>query len=180
MQAFTTSRRRRLADRACAKCGRSFRPAENTIRHCSVACARLNRPKGYHHQKVVRRSFTRQEIEDRSIPVPEAGCHLWLGNPTNRGYGQIKKLGRSFAAHRVAWLVFRGPIPDGLCVMHKCDTPTCVNPDHLRLGTQAENLADRDAKGRTRTGRSLTGCAGLPARRPTYNQKRRLARRKDS
>lgn len=78
------------------------------------------------------------------------GCILWLGRKDAKGYGRIgwnSKQNRR--AHRVAWEMERGPIPDGLCVLHRCDTPACVNLEHLFLGTQRENIADRDAKGRT-------------------------------
>ncbi|WP_372362858.1 HNH endonuclease signature motif containing protein [Xanthomonas sp. NCPPB 1325] len=95
--------------------------------------------------------FLRSEIEERSTPVPEAGCHLWLGSPGANGYGQIKKNQVVYSAHRASYEAFIGPVPSGAVVMHKCDTPLCVNPLHLAVGTQAQNMRDRDAKGRART-----------------------------
>lgn len=80
-----------------------------------------------------------------------SGCWLWTA-ATIRGYGQIigwrqgKK--RPLYAHRVAWELANGPIPAHLSVLHKCDVPLCVNPDHLFLGTQADNLIDAREKGR--------------------------------
>ena len=96
------------------------------------------------------RPTPKQLIERWSIPVTESGCWLWLGVLNNRGgYGKIRYKGRVFSAHRFSWMAANGTeIPSGLCVMHKCDTPSCVNPDHLKLGTQTENMADRDRKGR--------------------------------
>lgn len=89
-----------------------------------------------------------------AAPPNERGCRMWLG--TKRGgrsvYGQIKINGRARGVHRVAWELVHGPIPDGLCVCHTCDEPICVNVGHMFLGTHRENMADRQAKGRTARG----------------------------
>lgn len=92
---------------------------------------------------------------DRAMPVPEAGCWLWTGDTGGRrGYGRMRVGGRQVRAHRLSWQLHRGAIPAGLCVCHRCDTPSCVNPDHLFLDTNEGNTADRVRKGRSRGGRS--------------------------
>lgn len=75
-------------------------------------------------------------------------CHVWL-RPLKSGYGQMCVIGKVEKAHRLSWILFRGEIPDGLCVCHHCDNPSCVNIDHLFLGTFADNNSDRHKKGRT-------------------------------
>ena len=75
-------------------------------------------------------------------------CWLWAGSINNAGYG---RLGPGYA-HRFAWEHFRGPIPDGLSVLHHCDRRHCVNPDHLFIGTAKDNGLDMAAKGRARKG----------------------------
>lgn len=90
-----------------------------------------------------------ERFAESFVPEPNSGCWLWLGSKRSQnGYGRIKAGGRTVPAHRYAWELFRGPIPDGMIVCHKCDVPPCVNPNHLFVGTHKDNAADRDTKGR--------------------------------
>lgn len=86
------------------------------------------------------------------MPEPNSGCLLWLQYVDNWGYGRGTYLGIPLAAHRFSWLTHRGSIPDGMKVCHRCDVPSCINPDHLWLGTDSDNAADRNAKGRQSRG----------------------------
>lgn len=81
----------------------------------------------------------------------ENGCLIWTaGKNREGGYGLFSINGVMLCAHRVAWTLFRGPIPEGMKVLHKCDTPACVEPDCLFLGTLSDNTQDMLSKGRNR------------------------------
>lgn len=89
-----------------------------------------------------------ERIDSFYTPVTESGCHLWLGALSTRGYGRIMVDGKVRNAHRVSWQLAKGPIPDGAFLCHKCDTRSCINPEHLFVGDQASNMADVRAKRR--------------------------------
>ena len=80
------------------------------------------------------------------------GCWVWLGAKNSHGYGLLAVNGRPVPTHRLAFELANGEIPGGKSVCHRCDTPACCRPSHLFLGTHAENMADRNAKGRARGG----------------------------
>jgi len=77
------------------------------------------------------------------------GCWEWIGCRNHKNYGDIRALNERYA-YRVSWVMAYGPIPSGLSVCHKCDNPPCVRPDHLFIGTTADNQKDSVAKGRHR------------------------------
>lgn len=92
-----------------------------------------------------------------ALPMPErfmsklvfgaSDCWIWRGHVDSIGYGRFPYKGEN-KAHRVAYSIFTGQIPDGMLVLHKCDNRQCVNPEHLFLGTQSDNMKDMVSKGR--------------------------------
>ena len=90
----------------------------------------------------------RRWIEQKTAKNPESGCWEWLGRLWPGNYPIIKRAGKGQVAHRRVWEELIGPIPTGRVLMHSCDNRRCVNPDHLRIGTQSENMLDMHAKGR--------------------------------
>lgn len=84
---------------------------------------------------------------------PNSGCWLWTGSTTDAGYGQTSDgTGKVVKAHRLSYEERIGKIPRGMMVCHKCDTPSCINPDHLFLGTAKDNQTDSIRKGRNARG----------------------------
>lgn len=91
-----------------------------------------------------------ERFEEKYVPEPNSGCWLWIGGYGPRGYGAFynKEENRMIAAHRISYSIFKGKIPDGNVVCHKCDVTSCVNPNHLFIGTQKDNVNDCWSKGR--------------------------------
>ena len=87
-----------------------------------------------------------QRLDYYSIRDPKTGCILWRAGRNTNGYGHVRWDGRLWLAHRAAWVARHGPIPDGLLVCHRCDVRPCINPDHLFLGTQKDNMIDKAIK----------------------------------
>lgn len=130
--------------RECLGCGASFGPR----RHIA--------PVRFWKQEFCCRQCSRrakmlplaQRFERHFVPEPNSGCWLWIGAHGRRGYGQLADESRRLRiATHVSWFLRHGEWPV-LWVLHKCDTPPCVNPDHLWLGTRSDNIRDMIEKGR--------------------------------
>lgn len=99
----------------------------------------------------IHEATTRRKFYERVEPDLNSGCWLWAGHTDECGYGRVRAPVKT-RAHRMAYLWNVGPIPPGYVVMHKCDTPACVNHNHLVAATQLDNIADRVRKGRSSGG----------------------------
>jgi len=102
----------------------------------------------------------------RYEPELNTGCWLWSAGCCGTGYGAAGLPGYARLAHRASWQILVGPIPPNMVILHKCDTPVCINPDHLRLGTQADNMADCSRKGRVRSGSGRPPSTACPKGHP--------------
>lgn len=98
--------------------------------------------------------MNQEQFMRQVYPEPNTGCWLWSGRINNKGYGIGKWPNNIQLAHRYSFLIHKSD-PKGLCVLHHCDNPLCVSPDHLYLGDMAQNCLDRDTRGRQKTKR---GC----------------------
>lgn len=140
---------------SCAGCGREFVPT-GPQRYCSHDCY-----SGALRVPIEQRFWTKvNKFGPAPSHLPKLGpCWLWTAG-TIRGYGQIGSVingkRRPAYAHRLSWEMAHGPILDGLEVLHKCDVPLCVRPDHLFLGSQQDNLTDARQKGRLDESRART------------------------
>lgn len=134
----------------CETCGLTFSaPLSNRGRFCSKACywesLKGKSPAGFPVADRIPRFWARVQKGD--------GCWEWQGTRIAHGYGRLRVGSERVLAHRYSWRITNGPIPAGMSVLHRCDNPPCVRPDHLFLGTQLDNNRDRSAKGRSYRGR---------------------------
>lgn len=106
-----------------------------------------------HHNRLRSRPDLRAAFDRDAYPDPNTGCFIWAGRLLNSGYGSFSLDGKTIPAHRAAWILENGPIDDGREVMHLCGRRDCVSVAHLRLGTHAENMADKYCRGQRRKGR---------------------------
>ena len=135
-------------ERICLSCGKPFFIWPSDLNYskglfCSNQCST-------HHRLGSEREFFESRINKQEIWPYH---WYWTGAKANYGYGLIRWEGNRERAHRVAWIIYKGPIPQGIMVLHNCpggDIPACVNPEHLFLGSQADNIRDMMAKGRKR------------------------------
>lgn len=100
----------------------------------------------------------RDRLNNWSEWEPNSGCRLWFGAVDRKGYGRLCVGRTTVRAHRAAWLEERGGIPSGLFVLHRCDTPACINTDHLYLGSHAQNMIDCTSRNRQAHGEKHGAC----------------------
>lgn len=154
---------RTVVDMACQHCGTSFSVNPCVIRggggkYCSKAC----------YFNFRRAADETPRFMKKIAKDGPNGCWRWLGATHEWGYGKMYFRGKADFAHRIAWILFRGQIPDGLHVCHDCpggDNPNCCNPDHLFLGTNTENRRDSVRKGTHAHGDKLSKVHKAIARR---------------
>jgi len=121
---------------------KAYKTSESTRAYARENMRRKRRNAGVPLRKTFKERFWYN-----TMPITESGCLIWMGY-TSKGYGMTSYRGKVQRAHRVAWMETNGEIPKGVVVCHKCDTPSCINPGHLFLGTQKDNITDMINKGR--------------------------------
>jgi len=156
--------------KTCEWCGKEFdHKGHPHVKFCSIHCANSNR---YSHVDTVGLFWAK--VDKRS----DQECWNWTGSKDSLGYGNFRFRGKTVHAHRVAWILAHGEIPEGKLVCHTCDRPSCTNPSHLFVGTDADNNQDMMLKGRNNPPRGernwnakLTDLDVLEIRRLVYSGK---------
>lgn len=102
----------------------------------------------YENRAITKGMSVKEKLDFYSIPEPNTGCWIWIGSLGANGYGNMILGGKTLPAHRISYEQYIGLIPKGMCVCHKCDVRSCINPDHLFIGTHKDNMSDAVQKGR--------------------------------
>ena len=150
------------AERTCSRCGRPSEVFRAQVEHRGSSCCGQEGRAAAQRQGRAERAARFWEKVDRHGPVPERGphpgpCRLRTASLTSAGYGAFERDSRIVPAHRLAWELTHGPIPEGLQVLHTCAgshvpedvaSRRCVNPAHPYAGTRTENVRDAMARGR--------------------------------
>lgn len=137
----------------CLVCGKSYYKYRNVLKYCSRKCSsqtrKINVDENYNEKIRVR-------IKQNITIYKETGCWVWTRYKSELGRGNLWYNGKTIASARVSYMVFKGNIPENYYVCHACDNPTCVNPDHLWIGTYQDNTNDRENKKRGAKGEKIS------------------------
>lgn len=137
-----------MVRKICGSCSKEFHTAVRKRKYCSKACFGLS-CRGRRKNKGM--PITHGKIE----MIPFCGCWIWTGSYDKDGYGKITIGKKAYRAHRLSYCEYHGIEHEsisGYLVLHSCDNPSCVNPNHLKLGTQQENMDEMSARGRSLRG----------------------------
>lgn len=137
IQCFNSIRRSRYKKSTCKQCFVEFRPEkQGRYKFCSEIC----------------------RFKNKVVINAKTGCWIWVAHKNQRGYGTYVLYGwsKSGLAHRASYIIFKGEIPLNDCILHKCDTTDCVNPDHLYTGNALLNTKDMISRGRSNFKNKLT------------------------
>ena len=133
--------------KVCQRCNSIFMRPKNcygsvwkTKKFCSYECFNS------------RRTIRYEAFEEKYIPEPNSGCWIWMGSLNAGGYGEFRYGTKSIKAHRYSFFFHKGPISHGKFLLHSCDMRSCVNPDHLRVGSHVDNMSDMVKRGRSPRG----------------------------